>query len=48
MRQKTEVTLTAEIYSQAAAALVFGSDGLSQTVVLDQTFNDVDLGGPPA
>jgi uncharacterized membrane protein len=46
LRQKTEVSLTAEIYSQAAAA--FGlSDGLSDTVVLNQTFNDVDLVGRP-
>ena len=41
------VSLTAEIYSQGAATLVFGSDGLSQTVVLDQTFNDVALVGHP-
>jgi len=47
LRQKTEVTLTAEIYSQGAATLVFGSDGLSDTVVLDQTFNDVNLVGRP-
>ncbi|HQU42211.1 MAG TPA: transglutaminase domain-containing protein, partial [Pirellulales bacterium] len=46
LREKTEVSLTAEIYSQAAAALTGGS-GLSQTVVLDQTFNDVDLVGKP-
>ncbi|HEV3341450.1 MAG TPA: transglutaminase domain-containing protein, partial [Pirellulales bacterium] len=44
LRQTTEIQLTAEIYSQAAAA--FGlSNGLSDTVVLDQTFNDVDLIG---
>ena len=46
LRQKTEVSLTAEIYNQGAAALTGGS-GLSQTVVLDQTFNDVDLVGRP-
>jgi uncharacterized membrane protein len=44
-RQKTEVSLTAEIYSQAAAA--FGQNPLQDTVVLDQTFNDVDLVGRP-
>ena len=42
----TEVSLTAEIYSQAGAAFGLG-DGLSNTVVLDQTFNDVDLVGRP-
>ena len=46
-RQTTEVSLTAEIYSQAAAAFGIGGDGLSDTVVLDQTFNDVDLVGRP-
>jgi len=46
LRQKTEVKLTAEIYSQGAAALGIG-DGLGDTVVLDQTFNDVDLVGHP-
>ena len=45
-RRTTEVSLTAEIYSQAAAAFGVG-DGLSNTVVLDQTFNDVDLVGRP-
>jgi uncharacterized membrane protein len=45
LREKTEVKLTAEIYSQASA--VFGSNPLSNTVVLDQTFNDVDLVGRP-
>jgi uncharacterized membrane protein len=44
LRAKTEVSLTAEIYSQASAAFGAG-DGLSDTVVLDQTFNDVDLVG---
>ena len=46
LRATTEVQLNAEIYSQAAAALGIG-DGLSDTVVLDQTFNDVDLVGRP-
>src|SRR5206468_2751825 len=46
LRQKTEVKLTAELYSQAFAAFGF-DNGLSQTVVLDQTFNDVDLVGHP-
>ena len=47
LRQTTEVSLTAEIYSQAAAAFGLDGDGLSDTVVLDQTFNDVDLVGRP-
>ncbi len=47
LRQTTEIQLTAEIYSQADAAFVPGSDGLSENVVLDQTFNDVDLVGHP-
>jgi uncharacterized repeat protein (TIGR01451 family) len=46
LRQKTEVKLTAEIYTQISAAFGVG-DGLSQTVVLDKTFNDVDLVGRP-
>jgi uncharacterized repeat protein (TIGR01451 family) len=46
LREKTEVTLTAEIYHQGSAILL-GGDGLSDTVVLDQTFNDVDLVGRP-
>ena len=46
LREKTEISLTAEIYSQASAAFGVG-DGLSDTVVLDQTFNDVDLVGRP-
>jgi uncharacterized membrane protein len=46
LRAKTEVSLTAEIYSQASAAFGVG-DGRSNTVVLDQTFNDVDLVGRP-
>jgi hypothetical protein len=45
LRAKTEVKLTAEIYSQAAAA--FGLGGFSTATVLDQTFNDVDLVGRP-
>ena len=47
LRQTTEVKLTAEIYSQAAAAFGLGSNALSENVVLDQTFNDVDLVGHP-
>jgi uncharacterized membrane protein len=45
LRAKTEVQLTAEIYSQASAA--FGLSPLQDTVVLDQTFADVDLVGRP-
>ena len=45
LRQTTEVQLTAEIYSQASAAFGLGNNGLSENVVLDQTFNDVDSGG---
>ncbi len=44
LRAKTEIKLTAEIYSQAAAA--FGlSSPFHDTVVLDQTFEDVALVG---
>jgi transglutaminase-like putative cysteine protease/uncharacterized membrane protein len=43
LRAKTEVQLVAETYSQASA--LFGLSGLSTSVVLDQTFNDVDLVG---
>ena len=47
LRQKTtEVQLTAEIYSQAAAACS-APEPISDTTVLDQTFNDVDLVGRP-
>ena len=46
LQQTTEVSLTAEIYSQAAAAFSLSSP-LQETVVLDQTFNDVDLVGRP-
>jgi hypothetical protein len=45
LRAKSEVSLTAEIYSQADAA--FGLNPLQETVVLDQTFNDVELVGHP-
>ena len=45
LREKTRVTLDAEIYSVADAA--FGGTGLKTTTVLDQTFNDVDLVGKP-
>ncbi len=44
LREKTEVSLNAEIY--AVAAVAFGG-GLATTTVLDQTFNDVDLVGRP-
>jgi uncharacterized membrane protein len=44
LREKTEITLQAEIYSQAGVA--FGL-GLQTTTVLDATFNDVDLVGRP-
>ncbi|HWB10387.1 MAG TPA: DUF4214 domain-containing protein [Pirellulales bacterium] len=47
LRQKTEVRLTAEIYSQADAAFAKGTSPFTDTVVLDQTFNDVDLVGKP-
>ncbi|HEV3344414.1 MAG TPA: DUF4214 domain-containing protein [Pirellulales bacterium] len=43
LRQKTEVSLTAEQYSSGAAA--FGLNPFGDTTVLDQTFNDVDLVG---
>jgi uncharacterized membrane protein len=46
LRQKTEVKLTAEIYEQGTAQFGLG-DGLARTVVLDQTFNDVELVGHP-
>jgi hypothetical protein len=45
LRQTTEVSLTAEMYSSAAAT--FGLNPFQDTVVLDQTFNDVDLVGRP-
>ena len=45
LRATTEVSLTAEIYSQADAA--FGVNPFQDTVVLDQTFNDVNLVGVP-
>ncbi|HVX12981.1 MAG TPA: DUF4214 domain-containing protein [Pirellulales bacterium] len=48
LRAKTEIQLTAETYSQAAAAFAPGTgSALTDTVVLDQTFNDVDLVGHP-
>lgn len=43
LRAKTEVKLMVESYSQIAAAL--SSSGLSNQLVLDQTFDDVDLVG---
>ena len=47
LRQTTEVSLTAEIYSTAVAAFGLGASPFQDTVVLDQTFNDVDLVGRP-
>jgi uncharacterized repeat protein (TIGR01451 family) len=48
LREKTEISLTAEIYSQADAAFAKGSGlPVTDSVVLDQTFNDVDLVGHP-
>ncbi len=47
LRQTTEVSLTAEIYSQAVAAFAPTVSPFTDTVVLDQTFNDVDLVGHP-
>jgi uncharacterized membrane protein len=46
LRATTEVSLTAEIYSQADAAFAFGSPFTDPTV-LDHTFNDVNLVGHP-
>ena len=45
LREKTEISLDAEMYNQAATA--FGGPALQTTTVLDQTFNDVDLVGRP-
>ncbi len=46
LREKTEVTVGAEIYNQLTnSTLVNGH--LQTTTVLDQTFNDVDLVGRP-
>ncbi len=47
LREKTEITLSAEFYSSASALFGLGGGGLSTTTVLDQTFNDVDLVGHP-
>jgi uncharacterized membrane protein len=47
LEQTTEVSLTAEIYSQATAVFAPGVSPFTDTVVLDQTFNDVDLVGVP-
>jgi uncharacterized membrane protein len=44
LRAKTEVSLKVETYSQAGAVFGVGG-GISDAVVLDQTFNDVDLVG---
>ncbi|MFO0806097.1 MAG: transglutaminase domain-containing protein [Gemmataceae bacterium] len=46
LREKTRITLTAEVYNQGAAFLGI-DDGLSKTVVLDRTFSDVELVGRP-
>lgn len=45
LREKTQVQLTTEIYSQTRA--LFGLDPYIRTVVLEQMFNDVDLVGHP-
>jgi uncharacterized membrane protein len=45
LRQKTEIKINAEMYSQASAA--FAGNGFNTVTVLDQTFNDVDLVGRP-
>jgi len=47
LRQTTEVSLTAETYNQAVGAFAPGVSPFTETVVLDQTFNDVDLVGVP-
>ena len=47
LRQTTEVKLTAEICEPGQRGVRAGSNGLSENVVLDQTFNDVDLVGRP-
>ncbi len=47
LRQTTEIQVTAEIYSQASAALSGTGNGLSGNVVQDLTFNDVELVGRP-
>jgi uncharacterized repeat protein (TIGR01451 family) len=48
LRATTEIKLSAEMYSQAAAVFAPSrGNSLSDTVVLDQTFNDVDLVGHP-
>ena len=47
LRAKTEITLTVEIYRPATAAFLPGSGGISQNVVLHETFNDADLVGRP-
>lgn len=46
LREKTEIKLTVETFTQISASFGVG-DGLSQSVVLQQTFNDVDLVGRP-
>jgi uncharacterized membrane protein len=47
LEQTTEVSLTAEIYSQATAVLGLGASPFQDTVVLDQTFDDSALVGRP-
>ncbi len=45
LRETTEIQLVAEITNTASS--LFGQSGQSDTTVLDQTFNDVDLVGRP-
>lgn len=45
LREKTRITLEAELYGQADAA--FGGSGFRTLTVLDRTFNDVELVGRP-
>jgi uncharacterized membrane protein len=49
LREKTEITLNAEMYSQAGGIFgaLLGGSGLTTSTVLDKTFNDVDLVGRP-
>ncbi len=45
LRETTEIQLVAEITNTASS--LFGQSGQTDTTVLDQTFNDVDLVGRP-
>jgi hypothetical protein len=47
LRETTTVTLSAELYSQASALFGLAENGLAETPVLTQIFNDVDLVGHP-